>query len=743
MTGSYLLDWAIIAVSLFNTILLLWLGLTVLLTADQRSWGVWLVGGGLLTSGVFFVSHTAILGYGFHVIGQGLNFWWRVGWLPVVISPLTWYVAMLWYAGFWNPQPTEAPASSPLRRQRYGLTVTVLLAVILVGLLIFANPLPSFIQVSQLKLSATPEVGGVPLLILIYPLYILLCIGLSLDALRHPAPSGRVMGDLARRRARPWLAAASLILLLVSLLVGWVMVWVVLNAQQRLPSSDFLHLAVTIGWFDLVIDLLIALAVVLLGRAIVSYEVFTGKTLPRRGFFRHWRSTVILAAGYGLVVGWSLTIQLRPIYSLLLTTILMVAFYALFSWRSFVERDHYINRLRPFVASQRLYEHLLAVTPAQALSSGAGQGSADPFRALCIDILGVRLAYLIALGPLAPLVGPALLYPDDAPAPPLLDSAFLATLSPQSVGVPLDPARHGGVLWAVPLWSERGLIGLLLLGAKRDGGLYTQEEMEIARAGGERLIDTQASVELARRLMALQRQRLAQTQILDRQTRRVLHDDILPSLHTAMLLLSNDRRPPTEERKPEKNTRFSAPGPRSTPQPAEVMTLLTDIHHQISDLLREMPAAAAAEVDRLGLVSALRRAVDDELSRAFDEVSWQVEPEAAERVRAMPPLSAEVLFYAAREAIRNAAHHGRTEANRPLHLQVALVWRNGLELVIEDNGVGLAAGGSPNGGSGQGLALHSTMMAVVGGTLAVESTPGVYTRVTLRLPQVDWPGGAL
>ena len=37
-------------------------------------------------------------------------------------------------------------------------------------------------------------------------------------------------------------------------------------------------------------------------------------------------------------------------------------------------------------------------------------------------------------------------------------------------------------------------------------------------------------------------------------------------------------------------------------------------------------------------------------------------------------------------------------------------------------------------GGGNGLALHSTMMAVVGGTLAVESEVGSYTRVILTLP---------
>lgn len=46
MTGRIWLDWPIITVSIFNTCLFLWLGLTVLLNANRRDWGVWLMGGG-------------------------------------------------------------------------------------------------------------------------------------------------------------------------------------------------------------------------------------------------------------------------------------------------------------------------------------------------------------------------------------------------------------------------------------------------------------------------------------------------------------------------------------------------------------------------------------------------------------------------------------------------------------------------------------------------------------------------
>ena len=42
MSGNFYLDWAIMAVSLFNTILLIWLGLTVLLNSDRHTWGIWI-----------------------------------------------------------------------------------------------------------------------------------------------------------------------------------------------------------------------------------------------------------------------------------------------------------------------------------------------------------------------------------------------------------------------------------------------------------------------------------------------------------------------------------------------------------------------------------------------------------------------------------------------------------------------------------------------------------------------------
>ncbi|NJN55867.1 MAG: hypothetical protein HC804_14655 [Anaerolineae bacterium] len=222
---------------------------------------------------------------------------------------------------------------------------------------------------------------------------------------------------------------------------------------------------------------------------------------------------------------------------------------------------------------------------------------------------------------------------------------------------------------------------------------------------------------MARRLMSLQRERLAQSQIIDQQTRRVLHDDILPNLQAAMIALSN---PITQS---------------SNDSVLSALNLMSEAHKQISDLLHDMPTTTVPEVARLGLLRALRRAVDNELAAQFDEVIWEIEPKALENVNSIPTLTAEVVFYAAREAIRNAARYGRGENGvRPLKLDITASWSGGLQISIVDNGVGFQTT-APALGSGHGLALHSAMMAVVGGTIAINSIPGERTQVSLVLPQ--------
>jgi signal transduction histidine kinase len=703
MTENWVLNWAVMAVSLFNTILLIWLGLTVLLNAERRTWGLWLAGGEILLGGVFFLIHTIILGHGLNTFGRSIDFWWRVGWMPVVTIPYVWYVVVLWYSGFWDR------FGARLNRRHYPWFVlaTVLAAGIII-LLIFANPLPSFVPIAQLSLIDTPSLGGIPLLVLLYPVYILLCIVLSVDVLRHPAPSERIMGELARRRARPWLVGAAISQIVVSLLVGWVMFWVISQTQQRIYDPA---MSSAIAQFDLVIASLIALAVILLGQAITSYEVFTGKALPRHGLFRYWQRAIFLAGGYALVISLSLSLNLNPIYSVVLSALLMTVFYALQSWRSFTERQSFIDQLRPFVTSQRVYDQLVAVNPIYVEID-------KPFTVLCQDVLSTRHAYLAAQGPLAPLAGDPLTFTiDQAPQTPDLEGILGPWISPENICIPLPQAADGPWQWLVPLWSERGLVGILLLGPKQDGGLYALEEIEIARTVGERLIDLRASMEISRRLMTLQRQRLAESQVVDRRTRRMLHDEVLPHLHAALLSLNT-----TNE------------------QHHEAIEALSIAHRQIADLLRDLPIVTVPEISQLGIVRALQNTIENEFSGAFDQVIWKVPEEVAKTLEQLSPLVTEVVYFAARESIRNAARHGRAD-DKPPSLKISTTMRaQECEFVIEDNCVGSPGERRKELSSGQGLSLHGTLMAVIGGELSFEQVSGKSTQVMLRVP-LEWDFG--
>ncbi|MFV9507239.1 MAG: sensor histidine kinase, partial [Oscillochloridaceae bacterium umkhey_bin13] len=645
--------------------------------------------------------HTAVVGRVLGSFSGEMEFWWRLGWLVLLAAPYLWYLVMAWYTG---------TLRQPVGRRWLGLVSVVGLLVLLT--LLFGDPLPSYSDVIGHGPARPFGVNGLPAVALIYPIYSITCSLFALAVLRAPASSERFMGEAARRRARPWLTAATWTLLAVGLAVGAAATWLLRQISQGEFPGLTARLLIAVISFDLAVSLLIALAIVLIGQAVVAYEIFTGKSLPRGELRSQWRRALILAAGYGLIVGWSMSgagIPELPIYQLLLATVLMTVFYALLGWRSFGERERALESLRPFLAGQRLYDRLIGTVP-----SAQQADEAAPFRALCGELLGAKTAYLIPLGPVATLAGPPLSLPAATDVPLVAATSLGAALPhPPPLCLAIQPEEYGGAIWAIPLLGGQGLIGLLLLGPKRDRGLYTAEEIALAREAGERLVDGQAGAAMARRLVALQRRRLAEDQLLDRRARRLLHDDVLPRLHTAMLELAAN------------------PGSRQT-----TLQQLADVHKQISNLLHDLPPALGPTLERHGPLGALQRALHDECPGAFAQVDWHIPDAAATAARTLEPIQAETLYYAAREAVRNAARHGRgDDPGRSLHLWVgASCDPKQITVRIRDDGVGLAyPSATANAGAGAGLALHSTILAILGGTLSLADAPGG-TTVTISLP---------
>ncbi len=201
MMLTLLVTWALVAVSLFNTILLLWLGITLWLNANRRDLGIAVTVFGFLLGSAFFVGHAALLLNDTWQMTRSNTLWLAVAVTPVAVLPYVWYLVLLRYSGFWTDHDNSL-------RRRHRPWVALLAVVLLIGLGCLALLGLPYVPVLRLLL---PEVWpvrdlvkttafSVPVVVLGYPPYVLACMLLSLDALRRPGLDERTLGDAARAR---------------------------------------------------------------------------------------------------------------------------------------------------------------------------------------------------------------------------------------------------------------------------------------------------------------------------------------------------------------------------------------------------------------------------------------------------------------------------------------------------------------------------------------------------------------
>ena len=136
LAHQVLIPWALEAISLFNTVLLIWLGMTVLFNARQRSWGNWLAGLGLLLGGAFFLAHTASFDYDVDALIDDSPSWWLFLSIPLLALPFGWMVLMLWYCGYWDEETNALK-----RRTRWCLLLAAGSVFNLLVLVVLSSPI--------------------------------------------------------------------------------------------------------------------------------------------------------------------------------------------------------------------------------------------------------------------------------------------------------------------------------------------------------------------------------------------------------------------------------------------------------------------------------------------------------------------------------------------------------------------------------------------------------------------------
>ena len=685
-----------LAVSMFNAIICLWLGLTVWLDGGRER-GPRLAASGMLMAGVFFLIHAAVINKGAPITSIGIPLWWRVISVPSLLAPYAWYATMVWYTGV---------GGRALLLHQLLLVLVGLFIGVIVLLLTAIYPLPPEFRTLALRIVPAWLVAGLPFLIAGYLLTLIICFVLPVHALWTGPGRRKHLPAHAWAQVRTWLVRTSLLGLLAGIvaLAGAVAIFSRQSVHVYADTPLDRNLETMFYQFDVSVLVIVAAALVVLGQAVGAYAAFTERPLPQWNRIDQWRWLLVIAATFALMVGISEAFALPSIYTLLFATTLAALAYALLSWRYRVEHEAFMQRLRPFVSSLHFQDRLLDGGISLSLAV------TRLVEAVCRDVLRAERACLILRDHNPGLPSPILYHWGSATVPQLADLPISA--DQHSSGVRLDP-QSGGT-WAIPLWDSRGLAGALVLGAPEQG-MYSEELMEVAAACCARLTDALAGERAARMLGDVLRQRIAEVKVLSSQGRRTLHDDILPELHAALIHLSTlDQH--------DRATR-------------EVMNALSSAHDQLSRLIRTLPPATPYRLEHVGLLQTLHDLVTIDFKAAFDAIEWACDAQVADKLANTPQFVGEVVSYALQEALRNAARHAR-DGQRPLHVRVQTRWEEGLSITVEDDGIGIHAPSTSS--TGAGLSVHRGLLAVLGGQLQVQATLEGGTSVMLFVPKDLW-----
>ncbi len=826
LNPAHLLQTVVLALSIFNLTAFLWLASTVWLNGNRGAGIVRLGVVGLGLSALFFFIHAILISSPLTPSSSfvSLDFWWRMIWLPALGVPYLWFAIGLHYAALIN--------SRWRRRRSLLLFLSGVLGLAVLLLLIFNRDTFTYVGALRLLSYSDPldDISrGIlsPLLLIpiLFLIYVTFCaigpwftsgrlsrLGKILWRALWPERGGQAgpRASSLRRQlteafwddpsdvelleepllswhlARPGLLLAALLMVGLTTTLGVLVAQSMLNwfgygvkPPEPLPPTS-LPSGSPVPFNLLVLDLLatgaVALVILLIGYSIVRHGVLIERPLARRGFFEQWRGIVIVATLVAILIALLVALTQSSLGGLLLITCLATVAYALFTWSGYTAHDRYVSLLVPFVRSTSQRHWLNTDLPKTE------RELEHLFFHLCHDVLAVQCAYLSVLTGAErrsfSYRWPVELPPDSRWSKPSrrasgeLQPARLEKVLPlhslPGRRIQVHVNEQPMIVWILPIYNERGLAATLYLGPRQDGGVFTDEDMNLAQACGQRILDTLSDHEAMQAVASLLRRRVVDVKLLGAQQRRILHDEILPQMHLALLHLEKLRSLPeivpqaspvraenAEEQGAQApgKTRAGSAGEEDTQavgkigEPAsergrtvdEAIEIISATHRRLAAMMRATAPGAPHRLERDGLINAIQTMLEQDFQHAFDEIDWCVSEETAARIdESISPAIAELIFAAVQEVLRNAARHARgADIHRRLRLTFRAAWNPAdaaLEILVADNGVGLASADRSTTGTGGGLLTHSTLLAIAGGSLTVQSQPDAGVAVRIVLP---------
>lgn len=664
------LEILICSVFIFLSTNLFWLGSTTGTNLEKKNAAAYFSIFTLIVSSLLF-SFSAVLGQkGFLVVSSYPILYFFPGLILLILIPFGWFVVIVWFFGF-------------LKKKGIFLFLFYILSfcqLVAISILFIYNPAKTW------NISLFEYWKFVPFSFKsAYLIYIFTCVFLSLLCLFLFKISDNSLSELGRQKAVPFLKLIGFSLLGVVLLVSVLFVGDELGIIENLIIKAEKEPEYFYG-FVLCIQLLICISILVLGWALTSYEILTGRILPKISLKQEWKNSVYAA------------FALSALYFLFAKTGYPKAeIFIVFSYSFFLSRFFTVRKNKQIGSNQN--EVLKKI-----LSSGSVKLS---FGYLCRDVLETQKAALIFQGKIPYISDTNIYYPEDIPSETFNFSKL--DPNPKNPNIQyLDKDQFSGFVIRVKIESVLSEDAYLILGQKENGGLFAEEEIEIARITGTWLVHSLFLEETGNILEELQRKKIQEQRLSDQKTRQILHDEILPEIHSLILEISNDK---------------------SGSLNSQHSNSLTELHKRISSLLREM-SDTGLEISRLGLIPMLQKL---ENSDAKDSnLIWEIDPKVNSQTENYPPEVQEVLYYGFRESLRNAVKYSGDVQSQ---IVIAIQYENGISIQIKNE-----IGKDPISvrSSGQGLKIHSALLRIFRGSLTLEfpSSKEAVIRIFLPSPKI-------
>jgi signal transduction histidine kinase len=290
--------------------------------------------------------------------------------------------------------------------------------------------------------------------------------------------------------------------------------------------------------------------------------------------------------------------------------------------------------------------------------------------------------------------------------------AFVQRVGQEGVPVMASPQEAKDVLegsrsaLGLPMRGEDGLVGVIVLGASREGAFSGMRVPLLA------LLASQATLAVRNARAYLHSEEVA-TQEERSRIAREIHDGVAQSLAFCAIKLDLVERQI-----------------QTQPQEAmqEVRAASSLLREQIREVRRSIFALRPIDLERFGLLETVRRYVLDFGEQNSLRAHLNIEGEVS-----LAPGDEAVIFRILQESLNNVAKHARAGS-----VEVTLHGGAKVSMCVQDDGQGFdpaQVSGRVSSMGGLGLTQMRERIEARGGQYRVQSAPGQGTRVEVTLPQ--------